>query len=307
MKFKIPKIFILTLNWNGKNHLEYFIPSALSQNYKNYKIVVVDNGSTDNSVDFLKKTYPEIKLVCHDSNLGYSKGFNSGIKFCIENSADYILITNNDVVLQNKLLENLLECMQSHKRVGYVGGKVYMMGKTNILQYAGGRIDDGRGKLRSRGYNERDTNQYSTIEEFDYMDDVCGLVNTKMINEIGSYDEDFFYDYEETEWNYRMRKNNWRIFYTPKAKVSHRVHGSTGNSKLSPIPIEYGTKGEILFNFKTLNQGDFLYISLYFLLVQVPIRCVFLISKKSTFLIKHYFKGVVKGIIRIIEIKGENE
>ena len=97
-----------------------------------------------------------------------------------------------------------------------MAGKVYDMKNSNIFQYAGGRVVSNSTSMPSRGAGEIDVGQYEVVEDFEFMDDVCSLVSVNMIKDIGPYDEDFFFDYEETEWNCRMQEKGYRITYNPK-------------------------------------------------------------------------------------------
>ena len=104
-----PKIGIVSLNWNGVNHLKKFLPTAINQDYPNFIIIIVDNDSKDGSVDFVRENYPEIHIVSLKENIGYSKGFNKGIFYAIDLGVEYLLITNNDVELHKEILKEGLK------------------------------------------------------------------------------------------------------------------------------------------------------------------------------------------------------
>ena len=101
---KNPKVAVVSLNWNGAEHLENFLPTAVGLEYSDFIIVIVDNGSTDRSIKFIRENYPDVHIVSLKENLGYSKGFNKGIFYAIDLGVEYILITNNDVKLQKDIL-----------------------------------------------------------------------------------------------------------------------------------------------------------------------------------------------------------
>ena len=300
---KYPKIAILTLNWNGHSHLKYFLKHASNLSYPNYFTVVIDNGSTDNSIEFVKENYPMVEIINNKVNIGYSKGFNRGIKFALGKNADYILITTNDVVLDKKILDNGIKVYHSQEGIGFMSGKVYELNTKKRFQYAGGRSNPNSSFMPSRGAGEIDIGQYEDIADFEFMDDVCCLVNSEMIKHIGPYDEDFFFDYEETEWNYRMREKKYRIVYNPNMKVWHRIHGSTKGSRYSRIPEYYHWKGKILFKYKTQKSGDYLFFLFSFLFKEIPIHWFILIKNRKTSLIFYNFKGIIAGIKRVLELK----
>ena len=297
-----PLVAIVTLNWNGLEHLRYFIPSALSQDYKNYFIIVVDNGSTDDSVEYVKNKYSNIKVIRLSENLGYSAGFNKGINLAVEKGAENILVTNNDVILHERLLSSGVALYSSEKNIGCMGGKVYNMGTEKKFQYAGGRLMVKGKFMRSRGESEIDKGQYEDVCDFDFMDDVCTLVNSKMVKEIGAYDPDFVFDFEETEWNFRMRNNNYRIVYNPQMLVWHKIHGSTGGKRFSTYSEFYHWRGKILFHFKTKSNNLLLYSFFNIFFLEFPLRCGLLIKRNHTSLIFQTFLGTLSGVKRCLNL-----
>ena len=298
-----PKICVLALNWNGRKHLEYFVPSALELDYNNFEVIVIDNGSTDDSLEFLNNNFSEVLTLPLKSNMGYSKGFNKGIEYALDRGAEYLLITNNDVKLDKNFLKAGISLFISQNNIGYMSGKVFQMAYKNRFQYAGGRIGNSSSNFQSRGINEIDVGQYEEIEDFEFMDDVCSLVSSKMIKEIGPYDEDFFFDYEETEWNIRIRNKGYRIVYNPKMKAWHRVHGSTKGNRYSPMPEFYHWRGKILFNYKTLSNSNFLIGMIIIIFLKLPMRFINLIVKQHPTLFLHTIFGMLSGFKRIFLLK----
>tara|TARA_Y100000746_G_C15416021_1_gene412312 strand:+ start:284 stop:1204 length:921 start_codon:yes stop_codon:yes gene_type:complete len=301
---KLPKVAIVSLNWNGLEHLKYFCRSVNNLDYNNFFTVIVDNASTDDSISFIKNNYPKIKIVRNSSNLGYSKGFNVGIDYAINNGAEYLLITNNDLWLDSKILKSGIDLFIKDKKIGYMGGKVYDLNTHKRFQYAGGRKYHNFNSMPSRGAGEIDIGQYEEVKDFDYMDDVCSLVSKELITKVGPYDPDFFFDFEETEWNFRIRNHGYRIVYNPLMKVWHRNHGSTGGSRLTSF-AEFNTwRGKILFHFKTQPKNTFLFYSLSFLFFSLPIRFIILsvkYCKPNLFL--STLKGVLSSLKRVMELK----
>ena len=301
---KKPKVAIVSLNWNGVEHLEYFCPSAANQNYEDYFTVIVDNASCDNSVGFIEDNYPDFKIVKNSTNLGYSKGFNTGIEYALNNGAEYLLITNNDLLLHPNILDVGVNLFLKNRRIGYMGGKVYNLDSQKIFQYAGGRVYKNLDSMPSRGAGEKDTGQYEKVEYFEFMDDVCSLVSKELIMEVGSYDSDFFFDYEETEWNYRIRSKNYLIAYNPLMKVWHRKHGSTGGNRLTGFAEFHTYRGKVLFHFKTKNKNAFLYFLLSFTMCALPVRfLVMTIKHLSPELFLYTIKGFLSSLKRVLELK----
>ena len=301
---KSPKVAIVSLNWNGLEHLKYFCNSAVNLDYDNYFIVIVDNASSDGSIDFIQNNFPDIQIVKNSSNLGYSKGFNTGIEYAIDNYAEYLLITNNDVLLDPSILDVGIDLFLKDKKIGYMGGKVYNLNTQKRFQYAGGRIYEDFDSMPSRGAGEIDIGQYDEVEYFDYMDDVCSLVSKDLITNVGAYDSDFFFDFEETEWNSRIRSQKYRIAYNPLMKVWHRKHGSTGGNRLTGFAEFNSFRGKVLFHFKTKKKHDFLYFLLWFIFFSLPVRFLVLsIKYGAPELFFYTIKGTLSSLKRVIELK----
>jgi len=301
-----PKVAIVTLNWNGKDHLNYFLPTVRYQSYENFETIFVDNGSTDESLAFVSENYPEIKILELGENKGYAIGMNCGIKKALELDAEYILITNNDVKLDSNIIEEGIKLAIKDKKIGYISGKIYNLNDPKIFQYAGGRISKGPKKGQNRGKGEKDVGQYEMIEDFEFMDDVCVLASSEMIRKIGAYNEDFFFDFEETEWNIRIRNGNFRIVYNPRMKVWHRLHGSTGGNRFQPIPEYYHWRGKIIFNYITKQGFNLMFSVLKIFFKELPLHYGNLIIKNKTYLILHNFIGIASGLKRVVSI-GNNK
>jgi len=242
---RIPKVFVITLNWNGKKWLSDCLSSVLAMHYPNFEVVVVDNGSTDGSVEFMKKKFPQVHVVETFRNLGYAGGFNTGLEFAAARGAEYFLIMNNDTVIDAEALAALVETAMSQPKAGFVTGKIYYYDHPNILQTVGKKEDPIRWSGDHIGSGEKDIGQYETVKERHFLDDVMTLVDRKMYDEIGGYDPQFFLQSEEFDWQVRALKRGWKFYYTPKAKLWHRVSMSMGGFG-NPIGRYFDTRSQMV-------------------------------------------------------------
>ncbi len=233
---KYPKVAVITLNWNGERWLGDCLSSVLAMDYPNFELVVVDNGSTDKSVELIRENYPQVSIVEMNSNLGYSRGFNAGLEYVAAHGAEYFLIMNNDTVIDKAALSALVVIAQSQPKAGFVTGKIYYFDHPDILQTVGKKEDPILWNGDHVGWGEKDIGQYETIEERIFLDDVMTLVNRKMYDELGGYDPQFFLQCEEFDWQARAKKKGWKFYYTPEAKLWHRVAMSKGgeDNQISP-------------------------------------------------------------------------
>ncbi|MBD3182835.1 glycosyltransferase [Candidatus Poribacteria bacterium] len=225
-----PKVFVLTLNWNGKKWLGDCLTSILEMDYPNYEVVVIDNGSTDGSVDFVRENFPNVHLVLNGENLGYSEGFNQGIRYAHQRGADYFLIMNNDTVIDKNALSALMETALTQNKAGFVTGKVYYYDQPDTLQTIGKNDHKILWNGSHVGFKQKDIGQYQQVKEFPFLDDIFVLVSKKLYQEVGGYNPQFFLEAEEYEWQARSKEKGWKFYYTPKAKIWHRVSMSMGGS-----------------------------------------------------------------------------
>ena len=134
------------------------------------------------------------------------------------------------------------------------------------------------------------------------MDDVCSFVSVEMINAIGPYDEDFFFDFEETEWNTRIIRNSYRIVYNPKMKIWHRLHGSNNGINYTSFTFFYHWRGKTLFIYKT-KSGYSLFKSMFFqFFIDIPVKLGVLIKNNNSHLIPSLLRGVLSAYKRIVQL-----
>lgn len=240
-----PKVFVITLNWNGKQWLEDCLSSVLASDYPNFEVVMVDNGSTDGSADLVRETFPAVHIIQTGRNLGYARGFNAGLEFASARGVDYFLIMNNDTVIDRGALAALVETALSQERAGFVTGKVYFYDQPDVFQSVGKLEDPITWNGRHIGWGEKDEGQYERVEERAFLDDVMTLVDWRLYDELGGYDPQFFLQSEEFDWQARAKKKGWRFYYTPKAKLWHRVSMSMGGAG-SPIGRYFDTRSHMV-------------------------------------------------------------
>jgi GT2 family glycosyltransferase len=223
-----PKVFVLILSYNGKRWLEDCLPSVMNMDYPNYNIVVIDNGSSDGTAEYLKTRFPQVQIVTINPNVGYARGFDAGLEYAAARGAEYFLVMNNDTVIDCGALMALVETAIAKDQAGFVTGKVYFYDRPEIFQSVGKHEDPILWNGDHIGWGEKDTGQYEETTERVWVDDVFALVNRKMYDEIGGYDPQFYIQCEEWDWQVRAKKEGWRIYYTPAAKLWHRVSATIG-------------------------------------------------------------------------------
>ncbi len=253
------KIAIIVLNYNGLQNTLECIDSIGLQTQKgiNLETIVVDNASKDQSTVTLKKI-KDIVLIANKNNLGYSGGNNVGIKYALENKADYICVINNDVKLEKDLIINLLKSAKnsivSPKIYFYPGFEFHKkrykkscLGK--VIWYAGGFIDWNNVIGIHRGVDEVDQGQYDKTEEVEYATGACIFAKSDVFKKVGLFDERYFLYLEDMDFSLRTKKMGYRIIFEPKAILWHKNAASAGGSG-SKIQDYYISRNRLLFAFR---------------------------------------------------------
>ena len=231
-----PFVSVIVLNWNGVGFLEECLNSLANQSYKFFEIIVVDNGSTDGSLELVKKKFSgSVKLIENGRNLGFSGGNNRGIEAA---KGSYILLLNNDAVAEKKWIGELVAAAEKDPGTGMCASKVLSYDSRNIIDNVGHLIYRD-GLNRGKGRLEEDRGQYDNEEEIFFPSGCAALYRKEMLDEIGLFDEDFFAYGDDTDIGIRGRLAGWKCIYVPSAIVFHRYSGSSNPySELKAFYVE---------------------------------------------------------------------
>jgi GT2 family glycosyltransferase len=267
----LPHVSILTLNWNRKDDTAQCIRSLEALDYPDFEIILIDNGSTDGSVASLRDQFPRLIILENLVNLGYAAGMNRGITYALGRNSPYLLILNNDTVIDRDALKELVRVAESSSEIGFVSGKVYYFQERDTLQEVGKEVDLIRGRSTNVGQGEKDVGQYDSLRDFQFLDDVFWLVKAEVFRTIGMYDPVFYLHFEETDLCARAN-TRYRLVFTPHAKIWHKVSQSTGGPG-SPLVSYYLARNQIIFSRKHLpGTGPFMLFLLYYLFIATPRR-----------------------------------
>lgn len=238
-----PCVFIVILNTNRKQDTLESLASIFASTYKKPHVIVLDNQSTDGSVEAVRAGYSQVQLLSLERNLGYAGNNNVGIEAALQQGADWILVLNEDTILDPDCLKRLVEAGEADERTGIVGPMVYHHNEPDVIQSAGVRLDPEWRSIHI-GQNEPEHGQYTDLREVDAISGCAIMVRRQVIEQVGSLDERFFYYWEETDWCVRARKAGWRIVHVPKAKLWHK--GVQRDYKPSLSVAYYNTRNRFL-------------------------------------------------------------
>ncbi|HZJ18045.1 MAG TPA: glycosyltransferase family 2 protein, partial [Patescibacteria group bacterium] len=223
--------------------------------------VVVDNGSKE-ILSLPKEFEKDTLLIRSEENTGFSGGYNIGIKKALGKDADYVLIVNNDTVVDPLMIKNLLKVLESDKKIGVVTPKIYFakehefhkdryskdeLGK--VFWYAGGRTDWANVTSIHRGVDEVDKGQYDKVEKTEFASGCCMLFKREVLEKVGMFDDKFFLYYEDADLNERIKKKGYDIYYVPEAVLVHVNAASSGGAG-NPLQDYYITRNRMLFGIR---------------------------------------------------------
>ena len=225
----MPKVFIIIVNYNGYKDTRDCIESLLEIVYENYEIIGVDNGSTDESMNLLNGVKNE-KVVVLDAkdNLGSSGGNNLGIGYAFRHQADYVLLLNNDTVVEKDFLSKLIDCAGKYQNHAVISPKIMYDFDRNIIWYAGGETSKYTTRTIHTGIHSRDIGQFEKEKEVTFISGCCMLIPLEVLKTVGKMKEDYFLYCEDLDYCYQIRNKGYHLIYCPDAKIYHKVSASTG-------------------------------------------------------------------------------
>ncbi len=240
------QVMIIVLNWNGLEDTLACLESLQKLDYPHYEVMVVDNGSTDGSVQAIRAHFPGIPVVENGQNLGYVEGNNVGLRQAMAQGADHVLLLNNDTEMEPAFLRRLVEALEADPAIGFAGPTIYYYDQPGIIWSAGGAIDWPRGSTQMIGLDEEDKGQFGTASRaVDFITGCAMLVRRAVMEQVGLPDERFFAYYEEVEWCVRAARAGFKIVHVPQAKIWHKI--SPACRAASPQVHYYMTRNRLLF------------------------------------------------------------
>lgn len=297
------KVVVLILSYNGKNLLDECINSYLINSYPYFEIILIDNGSTDNTKDWVENNYPQVFVLRTEKNLGYSGGFNYGMDYAFkQKNADYVLITNNDVKADSNVISKLVEVAETYPLIGFVTGKVFYYEKPNVLQTTGYELTNEKYWLFShRGRQQDNKGQFDNIEELEFADDIFMLVSRKVFMATKGYDLEFQFQSEQFDWQIRAKKAGFKIFYTPHAMIWHKESMTIG--KVSSFKMYYNVRNTYVLRLKYkdkqfIKQFSKWYFTNCFIKPFLKNLCKFHLSISYS-IFRGYFSAVLWGLKNI--------
>jgi len=222
-----PRVDIIILTWNGLEDTIECLESLKSIDYPEYRITLVDNGSTDGTGETIRERFPEVNYIYSDTNLRFAGGNNLALSKTLDESFDFALLLNNDTVVEPDFLTRMVETALSDSAAGLVGAKIYYYDHPDTIWFAGGKANIKIARMRHRGIGEIDDGRFDEPCECTFLNGACLLIRCELLREIGLLDEDFFLYGEDLDFCLRAIKSGYKLYYQPQARIKHKVSRST--------------------------------------------------------------------------------
>jgi GT2 family glycosyltransferase len=227
-QFSSTRVAVVIPNWNGKDELPACLDSLAKQTIE-HEVVVVENGSTDNSADIVKTHYPYVTLLRQAKNLGFAGGVNVGIRYALEKGYTYVALFNNDAVAELYWLEELVEALDAHPQAGIATCKFMSIDKKHLDST--GDMYTTWGLPYPRGRGEQVSDAYDRLTELFGASGGASIYRAAMLQEIGLFDEDFFAYYEDVDLSFRAQLAGWKVIYEPQAQAYHHIGATSSKTK----------------------------------------------------------------------------
>ncbi len=267
-----PKVSIIILNWNGLKDTLECLESLQKINYPNHEVIVVDNNSSGDDVNIIKEKFGDYvkEIIISKDNLGFSGGNNLGIKYSLKKGTDFILILNNDTIVEPDFLGLLINKFKLDEQAGIVAPLINYYNKPQIIWSAGGKIN----KIRGAGVAYSDKlsfiNKKASLVEF--VSGCCMLIKKEVFQKIEGFDENFFLYNEDTDLCLRVLRTGYKIFVESNSIIYHKVKSSTKRN-LSAVALYYETRNRLYFVKKNFN--NFYFITGLYIGITMIIKSVF--------------------------------
>lgn len=289
-------VSIITINFNNPDLTCDLIYSIKQSDYKNFEIIVIDNGSTKGNTFKIKKLFPDVNLIISKKNLGFSGGNNLGI----ENACgEYIFFLNNDTVIMPNSLRILVTKLQNNKSLGAVSPKIKYYYSPRIIQYAGSTpINTLTLRNKHLGNGIEDKGQFDNEHDTNYTHGAAMMFPKTIIEKVGKMPEIYFLYYEEIDWCEKIKSSGYKIRYIPTSVVYHKESMSTG--KDSPLKVFYLNRNRILYARRNIKGIKLILSMIYLVLISIPKNTFTFLSDSKK--LKAYYQGLIWNITNRLNI-----
>lgn len=222
------RVSTIVVNWNAREDTRECVESLIKSDCPELDIILVDNASTDGSVEYLRSLFPGITVLENSTNERFALGSNRGMRHALERGAEYVFLLNNDAIVEKTTIGRLLRALEGSPRTGLVGPKILYFSKKDVIWSAGGDVNFWTGITRHRGIREKDVGQFDYAAEVGYLTGCALMARREFVEKVGFLDPSYHIYGEDADWCLRARKAGFGVVYVPGARAWHKVSISTG-------------------------------------------------------------------------------
>lgn len=296
-------ICAVTLNWNRSHDTIVCLNSLSKQSFENLHLVVVDNGSSDNSVEEIRKAFPDVDLLENSENQGFAAGMNMGIRYALSLGADAVFVLNNDTFLAEDTVAHLASICTDE--VGLVMPLIYFAHLENVVWSAGGTVHPWTLEVVDDSRGVKDIGQFSEVRELDFAPGCGMLLCRNALEDVGGFDECFFMYYEDSDLCRRLRMAGYKILLAPKAKMWHKVASSSGGAD-SPNERYWMARSSVRFYLK--NAAWYQLPVIFMWRLGSALRTTIRLLKHGRYAaLNTYWEGLITGLLHVLTHKCDHE
>jgi GT2 family glycosyltransferase len=248
--------WVVVLSWNGRDDTLACLRSVAAIPRKDVGVVCVDNGSSDGSVQAVMREFPQVDVIENGRNLGFAGGNNVGIVHALERGARWIVLVNNDAVIDLDAIDAFEAAAAAHPKAGILGGKLLFRDRPDHIWFAGQRFNSLLGYSgRPRGYGRPDGPRYAQIVSTDRAVGALLAVSRRAVDAVGLLDEELFAYVEDVDWAIRVRRAGLQVLLAPAARAWHAVSAASGGEAGSTHTLYYGARNTIVVTERHRSLG----------------------------------------------------
>ncbi len=291
-----PKIGIILVHLNSYGHTSLCLRTLRDITYKNVEVIVVDNGSRDNSGQQLRDEFPEVTHIRNETNEGFTGGNNTGIEHAIKSGCRHVLLLNNDTIVTASFLEPLVERLEANlDTMGAVSGKIYYypptVGGRDKIIWCAGTFQKWHMGYHHYGESQEDVGQFEEAREVAYASGCLMLLNGDVIAKIGGLSKEYFIYWEESDWCMRAKEIGYKSWYEPASVIYHNFH-SAMKGKETPFYMYMQYRNAFIYAKRHFHGWKKLQFILAYPL-HLANRCRLLTSAGNTKAVKALFQGII--------------
>ena len=266
------KVHIIVLTWNNEHLLERCLASIENVDYSNFTISVINNNSSDNSVNMIAEKFSNVSIVTNNENLKFGAGYNSGLKKMNIKDEDFIILLNDDTVVSRDFIDELIIPLLNDEKAIITVPKILYSANINKVWYAGGKIDLWRGLIYHIGIRDFDGPKYSFLSETQYATGCCICLKHDDLKKLNYFDETFDMYCEDVDLSLKAHQLNRKIIYAPKSVILHNVSQSLGEHSFKKNTLKL--KNHLKLFWKHATGIQLISISFYWIFFHLPYQLI---------------------------------